>query len=105
VDLEFFSNRLHTIASYQYGYIGLKSEQKYYFRYVKKLRYKLLTLGYNGISEVNRALNLIKSFEEKEQYRVKNGLLCKPRKALEQACEDCRDVMESMRRYEGVESV
>jgi putative IMPACT (imprinted ancient) family translation regulator len=64
-----------------------------------------MTLGYNGSDDVNKALQFIGQFEKKETGRAKNGFFYKPKKALAQACEDCRDVMESMRRYEGVESV
>jgi hypothetical protein len=61
-----------------------------------------MTLGYNGNEDVNKALQFINQFEKKEIKRVKNGFFYKPSKALIQACRDCRDVMESMKIYEGV---
>lgn len=104
MDRDFFSKRLFSIAFYQYQYIPFKIERLYYFKYIRKLRYHLITLGYDGKNDVDKALSYIHAFEDRESRRIKNGFICKPKKALHLACSDAKDVVESMRRYEGIES-
>ena len=51
---------------------------------------------------VTDMIKYVNNFENKQTNRIGNGFLIKPKKALNLACEDVRDVLESMKRFEGV---
>lgn len=101
MDLSFFSQYLLTVARFRHSRILLKKEQRYYYRYMLKLSYNLEHLGTNNI---DKALEYIDEFEFRQGSRVKDGFFIKPRKVLQLACQDSRDVLKSMERWDGVEN-
>jgi hypothetical protein len=96
----FFLQRLLTIAQYRHSRILLKKERRYYQRYVMKLSYHIEHLYGKNITE---AIQYVEEFESRQGSRVKNGFFTKPRKALSLACADVKDVLESMKRWDGIE--
>ena len=100
MDPLFLSKYLLTVAQYRYRNILSKKEKRYYYRYAMKLSYHL---QYLCDSKVASALDYVNDFETKQTNRIKDGLFVKPRKALYLACADARDVLEGMRRWDGVE--
>src|SRR5580700_4195500 len=99
MDTFFFLKRLFVIAQYRHAHILFKKEQKYYQRYLMKLAYHIETLG---TTDIDKALEYSNEFEYKQRLRIKNGFFIKPRKALGLACEDVRDVLQGMKRWEGI---
>ena len=102
MDIQFFSKRLLVIAKYRHHGIWLRRERLYYFKYIRKLNNHLKTLGYSGVEDISRAMNYIRVFEKKEAKRVRNGFFSKPGRILELACADTIDVLNGMKRFEGV---
>lgn len=99
MDTSFLSQRLLTIARYRHSHILLKKERLYYYRYMLKLSYNL---EYLGAKDVNEALGYVQKFRDTQGRRIRDGFFIKPRKALFLACVDAQDVLQSMKRYEGV---
>lgn len=99
MDTFFLSQRLLTIARHRYQSIWLKKERQYYYRYMLKLSYNLEYLGAKTAVE---ALEYLNKFENNQSKRVKNGVMIKPKKMLELACKDARDVLQGMKRWDGV---
>lgn len=99
MDTFFLSQRLLTIARYRHSFILFKKERLYYYRYMIKLSYNLEYLGAKNIEE---ALRFVKKFRAGQAKRIRDGFFIKPRKALFLACMDAEDVLQSMKRYEGV---
>ncbi len=99
MDTFFLSQRLLTIARHRHKSIYFKKERLYYYRYMLKLSYNL---EYLGNPEVDKALAYVKSFEFRQSKRIRNGFFYKPKRMLALACEDARDVLEGMRRWDGV---
>ena len=102
MDIQFFSKRLLVIARYRHQGLWLRREKLYYFKYIRKLNNHLKTLGYSGAEDITKAMNYIRVFEKKESKRVRNGFFSKPSRILGLACADTRDVLNGMKRFEGV---
>lgn len=77
----------------------MKKERQYYYRFMLKLSYNLEHLG---TKDITKAMEYVEEFEFRQGSRVKNGFFIKPRKALSLACQDARDVLKSMKRWDGV---
>ena len=99
MDNDFFSKHLLTIARETYVHILFKKERLYYYKYIRKLRYHVIHLSDRS---VDNALGYVDAFEYTQSKRIKNGVFVKPKKMLALACKDVRDVVKSMRRFEGV---
>lgn len=103
MDLEFFIQRLFTIAKYQHSFLAVEMERKYYQCYIKSLASYIEFKLRGSNKNVFRVQRIIYQFEIKEALKVKNSFFCKKRTILNRACCDALDVAESMKRYEGVE--
>jgi hypothetical protein len=98
MDQLFFSKHLLTIARHTHSRILLKKEKLYYYRYIRKLSYHIKHLNRNNLT---KAMEYVKAFECKEANRIQNGFWVRPRKVLFLACQDVKDVLKSMERWEG----
>lgn len=99
MDASFFSKSLLTIAQYRHQNILLKKERSYYYRYIMKLSYNIKFLDSKDIA---KAIEYVEEFKYKQAKRIRDGFFTKPKKALFLACEDTKDVLEGMRRWDGV---
>jgi len=99
MDTKFFSRHLLTIAKHNHKYIPFRKERLYYYRFIRKLNYHIIYFCSKNVTDMVKYVN---NFENKQTNRIGNGFLIKPKKALNLACEDVRDVLESMKRFEGV---
>jgi hypothetical protein len=99
MDTSFFSQHLLTIARYRYPQLLFAKERLYYYLYVRKLNCHIISFGSRNVKE---NLEYVQDFEYKQSQRIKNGWLIKPKKMLALACRDTKDVLQSMKRFEGV---
>lgn len=99
MDFAFFQSRLHVITRHRYTQLLVREERPYYYRYVMKLLYHI---KYLKTKEIDEAVAYVNEFEDKQANRIKNGFFVKPKNMVELACKDVRDVLQAMKRWEGM---
>lgn len=99
MDLILFQERLTTIAKHRYSQLLMKEERPYYFRYIMKLNYHI---KYLQNKEIDKAMEYVNDFEDKQTKRIKDGMFVRPRNMVKLACKDARDVLQAMKRWEGL---
>jgi hypothetical protein len=101
MDKEFFRQRLLVISQYQKNKIVRPKEQEYYMAYVNKL-YTIM-LSQPSANDLND--RDIDYFERKEGFLIKNRLFCNAKNMLHLAYRDVNDVVNSMKRWDGVQDL
>jgi hypothetical protein len=101
MDYIFFQKHLLTIARYTHSRILFRKERLYYYKFVRKLSYHI---RYLDDKNVTKAIAYVGIFEDRQERRIRNGFFIKPRKVLRLACQDVKDVLESMKRFEGTDA-
>src|ERR1700676_3481164 len=99
MDTTFFSKYLLAIARNRHSKLLFATEQLYYRRYISRLSY---IIQYLDMKDINNAIYYVNNFENRQRKRVKNSIFVKPKILLEFACEDTRDVLQGMWRFEWV---
>ena len=99
MDTTFFSKYLLAIARNRHSKLLFATEQLYYRRYISRLSYNI---RYLETKDINNAISYVNNFENSQRKRVKNSIFVKPKRMLEFACEDTRDVLQGMWRWDGV---
>ncbi len=100
MNIEFFAKYMLTIAKRRHSQLLFKKEKLYYKKYVTKLSYHIQHLETN---DIDKALAYVDRFKSKQVSLVDNSFFVKPKNMLSLACEDAKDVLKGMRRYDGVE--
>ena len=100
IDFKFFSQRLKTVTSYQNSLMYHNCYSLLYKKYINTIE---MHLSYGNLT-VDKALSIIVLFQ-KEQSKYRQSFWPRQQRVLEQACRDARDVVESMRRFEGVQDM
>lgn len=99
MDMQFFLKYVDSIAKYRKTQFSIKKEKVYYQKYIGKLKDRLVWLNCNNIDNF---IFWVKVFRLNESSKIKNGLFVKPKNSLKLACGDVIEVLEAMRRFEGV---
>jgi hypothetical protein len=102
----FLAERMKVISEYQRSKISTKKDGDYYIAYINKLTSKLVVQACTIDEDIlAHLLDYITNFERFEYPKIRNGIFHKPKDAFRLACQDARDVVNSMRRWEGVQDV
>jgi hypothetical protein len=106
MDRNFLEERMYVIGNYQKGRIKHQKDREYYLAYLNKITYKIMGLACINYKNATDLLpQYIEDFLRRESRQVKNGLFTRPKEMLYLACRDANDVVNSMRRWDGVEDV
>ena len=82
-----------------------KRDRAYYYAYMRKLRYNLMyTHSPNKSHELAYLCKTIFRFKDIEKRRISNTFFTKPKKMIDLAVHDALDVLNSMMRWEGVDT-
>jgi len=97
MDKEFLQGRLHTIAKYRLSSIGNRTEREIYWAHIQGLT----NACWNSWMDINDALNYIDNLLTNGKLNAKFGFFVRKLYMLELACKDTKDVVSSMKRWEG----
>jgi hypothetical protein len=102
MDKEFLSQRLKVIFAKQVRLIYFEKEQEYYRAYAEKLRGELFDRVHFS-KDMTIHTGYVDSFQEREIGRTVFSWFYRPKNMIKLVCEDAKDVLKSMERFEGVE--
>jgi hypothetical protein len=103
MDCEFLNKRLNVITQRQCSVMSSKKAKEYYLAYAKKLSDKLRNTNRN----TEQLLGYIDTFKRVELLRMGFHLdiFITRELLLETVCQDFKDVVKSMRRWDGIENL
>jgi len=99
MDTNFLLSRVKFITNHQSESFLSKKEKQYYLAYASKI---IVELEFR--SRQNNQVDLVRvveGFNRKESYSVTKSLFFSPKKALDQACRDACDVIDSLYKCDG----
>jgi len=100
MDLEFFMKRINTVTTYQCRSILSKRDKAFYFLNIVKIKDLFYKYDRYGTKSVDTFHSLLNHFENEQESQKR---FFQSSRILTQAFRDARDVLEGMRRYDGMD--